>query len=102
MAELSEWLTIKKKAITLFVINVFQPVTVETIHRKLQDEVSLPELQDLLFELNHEGKITEENKHYRLTSIGTKSIIPGKGRTMRDIHRMEYLIEYSKQRGVDS
>ena len=60
-----------------------------------------PELEELLSELNREGKIAEENNHYRLTYNGTESIIPGKGRTIRDIHRMEYLVEYSKQRGAD-
>lgn len=101
MAELSEWLTTKTKVTVLFIINIFQPTTLETIHRNMRYEISLPDLQDLLNELHNEGKITEENKHYRLTFIGSKSIIPGKGRTMRDTHRMEYLVEYSKQRGED-
>ena len=101
MAELYEWVKIKTKVTVLLVINIFQPVSFETIHKNIGDKISFSQLQELLTELTQECKITEENAHYRLTSIGLVSIIPGKGRTIRDIHRMEYLVEYSKQRGRD-
>jgi hypothetical protein len=99
MVEISEWLKIKTKLNLLFIINIFQPVLLENIQKNVNDEIALPQLQDLLTELEQEGKIAIENQHFRLTLIGLQSIIPGKGRTMRDIHRMEHLVEFSKQRG---
>ncbi len=57
-------------------------------------------MNNILKELIAQNKVAVEKKHYRLTYGGfIKSIVPNKGRFLRDNQRMEHLIQLTKQRG---
>jgi hypothetical protein len=99
MSPLSDWQKTKAKVLTLLAINIFQPVEFSVLKGYLSDHAKPVELRKILGDLVRERKVVREASHYRLTDTGLTSIIPGKGRFVRDIHRMEYLIHYTKQRG---
>lgn len=102
MSSLSDWQKTKAKVLTLLAINIFQPVKCSVLTGYLSDHAKSAELHQILGELVRERKVVREASHYRLTAAGLKSIVPGKGRFVRDIHRMEYLVHYTKQRGGSS
>ena len=95
----SEASRIKAKLMTLLVINIMQPVLRSTLNIQLSKYANPIELLKIINELVNENKIVKEHYRYRTTASGWKSTIPGEGRVLRDIHRMEYLVESSKQRG---
>jgi len=91
--------TLRSKILTLVAINVFQPVEKSFLIEQLQPEVDTDQIDYILDELIKEKRVAFEKNHFRLTYKGIKSIIPGRGRILRDIQRMEYLVQLSKQRG---
>jgi len=80
-------------------INVFQPVERSFLVEQLEPEADTDQIDHILDELIKEKRVAVEKDHFRLTYRGIKSIIPGRGRILRDIQRMEYLVQLSKQRG---
>ena len=58
------------------------------------------QMDNVLKELIAQNKVVVEKNHYRLTYSGfTKSIVPNRGKFLRDNQRMEHLIQLTKQRG---
>lgn len=90
---------IRDKLLTLLTINVFQPVKKSSLVEQLDTVIDTNQIDHILSELVEEKRVVIEKDHFRLTYKGMKSLIPGKGRTLRDIQRMEYLVQLSKQRG---
>ncbi len=91
--------TLRSKILTMVAINVFQPVEKSFLTEQLQPEVDTSHIDHILDELIKEERVAFENGHFRATYKGMKSIIPGRGRILRDIQRMEYLVQLNKQRG---
>ena len=91
--------TLRSKILTLVAINVFQPVEKAFLIEQLESIVDTNQIDYIIDELIKEKRVAFEKDHFRLTHKGIKSIIPGKGRILRDIQRMEYLVQISKQRG---
>jgi len=95
-----DWDIMRTKLVTLLAINVFQPVELKSLKRKLAPHMKPRQLHNILKELIAQDKVAVERKHYRLTYSGyTESIVPNRGRFLRDIQRMEHLIHLTKQRG---
>ena len=90
---------INNKLITLVTINIFQPVEREYLYNKLQSRIDNEQLNSILDELVLENRVVIERQHYRLTVLGYKSIIPNKGRILRDVNRMHYLADMKFRRG---
>lgn len=91
--------TLRNKLLTLAVINVLQPVERSFLIEQLESIVDTDHIDYILDELIKEKSVTIEKNHFRLTHKGMKVMIPRKGRTLRDMQRMEYLVQLSKQRG---
>jgi hypothetical protein len=95
-----EWDNLRAKLITLLAINIYEPVKLGFLKQKLKSQIDTSKIKGVLTELTNEKKVAVESKHYRLTCYGlNKSVVPQQGRILRDIHRMEYLVNLSKKRG---
>lgn len=99
MSLVQDWENIRAKLLTLLAINIFQPVKISFLKQKLNNQIDTSKLRIILHELIKEKKVNRELRHYHLTYKGLKSVIPGKGRVLRDLHRMEYLVSLSKKGG---
>jgi len=95
--DILEFLT--AKSILLFTINIFQPCNRNTLEANLKKEIDPKLLDPLLAQLLKEKRATREGDYFRLTAKGMTSIIPGKGRILRDLHRMQYLSELTAKGG---
>ncbi len=91
--------SLRSKILTMVAINVFQPVEKTFLIEQLQIEVNTDQIDHILDELIKEQRVALEKDHYRLTYKGIKSIVPGRGRILRDIQRMEYLTQLSSKGG---
>lgn len=95
-----DWDTVRAKLVTLLAINIFQPIELESLKKRLKPHIEPRQIDNVLKELIAQNKVAVERKHYRLTYSGfTKSIVPNRGRFLRDSQRMEHLIQLTKQRG---
>lgn len=95
-----DWDIVRAKLVTLLVINIFQPVELKSLKRILKPHIEPRQMNNVLKELIAQNKVALEKKHYRLTYSGfTKSIVPNRGKFLRDNQRMEHLIQLTKQRG---
>lgn len=90
---------INNKLLTLVTINIFQPVERDYLYDKLQSSIDSEQLNSILDELVLGNRVVLEQQHYRLTMPGYKSIIPNKGRVLRDVNRMHYLADTNFLRG---
>jgi len=99
MSPLSDSELAKLKPLILLTINIFQPVKRNVIATKLNKYVRKSDLDNIIEEMVANKKVVEEPNGFRLTYSGQLAIVPGKGRFLRDINRMEYLVQLSKQRG---
>ena len=100
MALQEDWDVVRAKLVTLLAINVLQPVELKFLKRKLKPHIESHQVDNILKELIAQNKVAVEKKHYRLTYSGyTKSIVPNRGKFLRDNQRMEHLIQLTKQRG---
>jgi len=100
MAPNDDWDVIRAKLVTLLAINIFQPIELKSLKRKLKPHIKPRQLDNVLEELIAQNKVALEKKHYRLTYNGfTKSIVPNRGKFLRDHQRMEHLSQLTKQRG---
>jgi len=100
MAINEEWDVVRAKIVTLLAINIMQPVELESLKKRLKPHIKPRQINNVLKELIAQNKVTVEKKHYRLTYSGfTKSIVPNRGKFLRDNQRMEHLIQLTKQRG---
>lgn len=90
---------IRAKSLTLAVVNVLQPVKKTVLTKQLKSTIGIAQINDVLDELIKENKVTKEKWRYRLTSHGMQSIIPDEGRVLRDVQRMKYLAQVTRQRG---
>lgn len=89
---------ISDKLITLYAVNIFQPVEKDFLLKQLNN-IRSKKLDRILDELINEKRIVIEKNHFRLTLKGMYSMIPGDGRILRDLQRMEYLSQLSKKGG---
>jgi hypothetical protein len=87
------------KSILTFTINILQPCNKNTLETNLKKDIDSNLLDTLLAQLLEEKRATREGDYFRLTVKGMNSIIPGKGRILRDLHRMQYLFELSAKGG---
>jgi len=100
MALNEEWDVVRAKLVTLLAINIMQPVELESLKKRLKPHIKPRLMNNILKELIAQNKVAVEKKHYRLTYSGfTKSIVPNRGKFLRDNQRMEHLIQLTKQRG---
>lgn len=100
MALNEDWDIVRAKLVTLLAINIFQPVELESLKKRLKPHIKLRQMNNVLKELIAQNKVAVEKEHYRLTYNGfTKSIVPNRGKFLRDNQRMEHLIQLTKQRG---
>ncbi len=99
MSLAQDWENTHAKLVTLLAINIFQPVKLSLLKQKLNTQIDTSKLKIILDELIKEKKLNRELRHYRLTYKGLNSVVPGKGRVLRDLHRMEYLVNLSKGGG---
>ena len=91
--------TFTAKSLVLVVINIFQPCKKAILEENLKNEVDSKLLDDVITKLLEEKRVTFERDFFRITLKGMNSIIPGKGRMLRDLQRMEYLSQLSKKGG---
>jgi hypothetical protein len=96
---LQNYVYLQSKMLTLVAINVFEPIKKSFLKKQLIGEVNAKQFDQILEELMKENRIVLEDDHYRVTYRGMESIIPRKGRILRDIQRMEYLSQLSKKGG---
>ena len=94
-----DWEILRAKLITLLAINILQPVQLKSLRRKLQPQIKPIKIKNILKELIAQNKVAVEKDYYRLTYSGIKSIVPNRGKFLRDNQRMEHLIQLTKQRG---
>jgi len=87
------------KSILLLAINIFQPCKKDTLEANLKEYFDMSLLDTFLAQLVEEKRATREGDYFRLTLKGMDSIIPGKGRILRDLQRMEYLSQLTKKGG---
>jgi len=87
---------------TIAAINVLQPVTKSNLSKLLAKNIDPASLPIIMQELQEEGLIKSDKKYYRLTRIGMSYIASRESKFLRDIYRMKYLLDTSKQRGGDS
>jgi len=88
------------KLVTLLTINIMQPIELESLKKRLKPHIKPRLMNNILKELIAQNKVTVEKNHYRLTYSGfNKSIVPNRGKFLRDNQRMEHLIQLTKQRG---
>ena len=87
------------KSILIFTINILQPCKKNTLEANLSEDIDSDLLDTLLAQLVEEKRVTREGDHFRLTIKGMNSIIPGKGRILRDLHRMQYLSQLTVKGG---
>ena len=100
MALQEDWDILRAKLVILLAINIFQPIELESLKRKLKPHIEPHQMDNVLKELIAQNKVAVEKNHYRLTYSGfTKSIVPNRGKFLRDNQRMEHLIQLTKQRG---
>ena len=90
---------IRVKLLTLAMVNVLQPIEKSLLAEQLKSRINAEQLDDILSELVREKRVTKEKERYRLTSRGMRSIIPAEGRILRDVQRMKYLAQVTRQRG---
>lgn len=90
---------LRDKLITLVAVNIFQPAEKALLSRQLDSIIDTGRLDYILNELLNEKRVVIEQNNFRVTNRGMKSMIPDKGRILRDIQRMEYLVNLSKKRG---
>jgi predicted transcriptional regulator len=90
---------IRARFLILETLNVFQPAEKTCLVERLKGRVNAQQVEAILDELVKENRAVEEKGRYRLTRHGYKTIIPGKGRKLRDVYRMKYLFEITQQRG---
>ena len=91
--------TLTAKSLVLVAINIFQPCKKAILEENLKNEVDSKLLDDVITKLLEEKRVTFERDFFRITLKGMNSIIPGKGRVLRDLQRMEYLSQLSKKGG---
>ncbi|MFC2010145.1 hypothetical protein ACFLUL_01025 [Chloroflexota bacterium] len=91
--------TLTAKSLVLVAINIFQPCKKVVLEENLKNEVDSKLLDDVITKLLEEKRVTFERDFFRITLKGMNSIIPGKGRMLRDLQRMEYLSQLSKKGG---
>ena len=89
---------ISDKLITLYAVNIFQPVDKDSLSKQLSN-IRSKRLDRILDELINEKRIALEKNHFRLTLKGMYSMIPGDARILRDLQRMEYLSQLNKKGG---
>lgn len=95
-----DWDILRAKLVALLAINIFQPVELKSLKKRLKPHIKPRQMNNVLKELIAQNKVAVEKKHYRLTYSGfIKSIVPNRGKFLRDGQRMEHLIELTKQRG---
>ena len=90
---------IRARFLILAAVNVFQPSEKPFLVERLKGRINAQQVEAVLDELLKENRAVEEKGQYRLTRHGSKAIIRGKGRRLRDIYRMKHLFEISQQRG---
>ena len=90
---------VRDKLITLYAVNIFQPVEKDVLLKQL-DNISSQGLDQILNELINEKRVLVEKNHFRLTYKGMHSMLSNKGRVFRDLQRMEYLSQLNKKGGV--
>lgn len=96
----TDWDDTRAKVLLLLAINMFQPVRLVSIKKYVNKHIQESNIRYILDELMTEKKIVRESGHYRLTYKGMQSILPGKGRFIRDIQRMYYLVQSSERGGT--
>lgn len=102
MALNEDWDTLRAKLVTLLAINIFQPVELSLLRKKLKPHIKPRQMNNVLKELIAQNKVTVEKQHYRLTYSGfIKSIVPNRGKFLRDNQRMEHLIQFTKQKRME-
>jgi len=84
---------------TLTAINVLEPTTESTLARALKNDIEPSSLSIILEELLIEGLISKEKRHFRITYRGISLNHSQNSKKLRDISRMKYLLNTSKQRG---
>jgi len=100
MALYDDWDITRSKLVTLLAINIFQPVELKSLKKRLKPHIRPRLMNNILKELIAQNKVTVEKQHYRLTYSGfIKSIVPNRGKFLRDNQRMEHLIQLTKKRG---
>ena len=81
----------------LFAINVHQPITFDSLFQIFNERITTDETHEILYELITENRVAEDAESYRITRKGTESIIPGRGRALRDVQRMEFLVKSNRE-----
>ena len=100
MALNKDWDIVRAKLFTLLAINILQPVELKSLEKRLKPYIKPRQIDNVLKELIAQNKVAVEKQHYRLTYSGfAKSIVPNRGKFLRDYQRMEHLIQLTKQRG---
>jgi hypothetical protein len=100
MALNEDWDIVRAKLVTLLAINIFQPVELKSLKKRLKPHIKPRLMNNILKELIAQNKVAVEKNHYRLTYNGmNKFIVPNRGKFLRDNQRMEHLIQLTKQRG---
>lgn len=90
---------LRDKMFTLMTVNIFQPVEKSLLVDQLKSSIDTEQIDGILDELIKEKRVVKEGERYRLTFSYGKSIIPGRGRILRDVERMKYLARVTRQRG---
>jgi predicted transcriptional regulator len=84
---------------TLTAINVLEPITESTLARTLKKDIDPSLLSTILGDLLLEGLISKDKRYFRITYRGISLNHSQSSKKIRDISRMKFLLNISKQRG---
>ena len=84
---------------TLAAINVLEPITESKLTRTLKNDIDPSSLSTILADLLIDGLISKEQRYFRITYRGMSLNHSQNSKKLRDISRMKFLLNISKQRG---
>ena len=94
--------SISDKMKILKLVNILQPVTKTTLLKHLPKTIRPESISSILTELLQDNLLSKERRYYRVTTSGLSFNLSKQSKKLRDITRMKYLLQTTKQRGGDS
>lgn len=93
-----ETIRVRAKYLTLLAVNILQPVSEEVLAESMNGQVSDVDLKEALGLLLTEERIAKDRDTYRTTAKGQRLTISKRGRILRDVQRMQFLIKLNRER----
>jgi predicted transcriptional regulator len=81
------------------VINILEPVSITDLVTALNNNVDPDLLTSIIEELHNSGFISIDKEYYRVTRRGLSFYLSRESKTLRDVYRMNYLVNTTKAKG---